>query len=218
MAGGIVTRTATQIQDELLTQLMPPGWAWPKKTPANLAALLFPFAACAADFEADVAALADEISPQTATLLLDDYERVLGPDPCGRDALATTTALRQALAYQRWTANGGCTIAFFENMAAALGVTISIEEPWPAECGLAVCGDAVCAGGDVLFDWIVHVEAGAENLEADAAICGVGICGMSICGSVVQPAIADEVQTLYCPMARNAPADTYLYIVDQELN
>ncbi|WP_194285497.1 putative phage tail protein [Komagataeibacter medellinensis] len=213
-----MSRTPEQVLTEHLAALCPDGWAWPQEPDSNLAGLLYPFSALVAQAEADMEALKPEINPGTSTLLLADYESVLGPDPCGRDTLATTTALRQALAYQRWTAQGGCSVPFFTRMAQALGVEIEIEEPWPAECGVAICGDAVCSGGDVLYDWIVHVKAGAANLEADAAICGLAVCGMSICGSVVVPAIADEAQALYCPMVRNKPADTHLYIMDQELN
>jgi uncharacterized protein YmfQ (DUF2313 family) len=212
-----MSRTPEQVLTEHLTAFCPDGFAWSKDEASNLAGLLYPLATLVSDAEADLDALKLEINPGTSTLLLSDYETVLGPDPCGRDALAVTTSLRQALAYQRWTAEGGCSLGFFEQMAAALGVTITIEEPYPPVCGVAICGEEVCGNENLLYDWIVHVTAGTASLEADAAICGMAVCGMSLCGSVVVPAIANEAQDLYCPMQRNSPADTNLYIVDQEL-
>lgn len=207
-----MTRTAEQIRDEWLRQLFPMGWAWSKSRASNMAGLLWPCATLSAQFEADVAAVCSEISPARSQVLLTDYEAVLGPDPCGRDALATTDALRRALAQQRWTQSGGQSIAFFKNMAAALGLTITIDEPQPAICGVAVCGVDVCSQIRDRWIWIVNILSTDPGIVPDAAICGVAVCGVSVCGDVDVPALTDELALLSCPMQTLKPADTTLII------
>lgn len=207
-----MTRTAEQIRDEWLRQLFPMGWAWPKSRTSNMAGLLQPYAALSAQFEADVASVYGEISPARSQVLLTDYEAVLGPDPCGRDALATTVALRRALAQQRWTQAGGQSIGFFKDMAAALGLTITIEEPEPAICGEAVCGVDVCSQIRDRWIWIVNILNTAPSIVPQAAICGVAVCGVSVCGDVDEEALANEFSLLSCPMQTLKPADTTLII------
>lgn len=213
-----MSRTPDQVLHERLNEFLPPGIAFSPDEGSNVAGYLYPGAGLIADAEALLDALKLEINPGTATLLLSDYEATLGPDPCGRDALAVTPALRQSLAHQRWVYTGDNSIPFLVGMGAALGVTIEIEEPYPPVCGAAICGTEVCGDESLLWDWVVHVRAGANNLESNAAICGMALSGASICGSVVVPVIGDILQQLYCPMMRDAPADTNLYIVDQELS
>lgn len=213
-----MSRTAEQILRARLHDLCPDGFAWAKDETSNVAGYLYPGAGLIADAEAFLEALKLEINPGTATLLLSDYEKTLGPDPCGRDALAVTTALRQSLALQRWVSVGDNSIPALTQLAASLGVEIEIEEPYPPVCGTAICGDAICGDENLLWDWVVHVKTGAANLEANAAICGLAVSGASICGSVVSAATADILQRLFCPLQREAPADTNLYIKDQELS
>jgi uncharacterized protein YmfQ (DUF2313 family) len=129
-----------------------------------------------------------------------------------------TTALRQSLAHQRWVSVGDNSIPGLTQLAANLGVEIEIEEPYPPACGVAICGDAICGDESLLWDWVIHVKTGANNLETDAAICGVAVNGVSICGSVLTPAITEILQRLFCPIQRESPADTNLYIKDQELS
>lgn len=213
-----MSRSPDEILAARLNALCPDGFAWAKDETSNIAGYLYPGAGLISDAEAMLEALKLEINPGTATLLLSDYERTLGPDPCGRDALAVTPALRQSLAHQRWVSVGDNSIPALIQLAASLGVEIEIEEPYPPVCGTAICGDAICGDENLLWDWVVHVKTGAANLEADAAIAGVAVCGVSICGSVVTPAIADILQRLFCPLQNEAPADTNLYIKDQELS
>lgn len=145
--------------------LCPGGWAWTDDNTSNLAGMLYPFAALVSQAESDLEAMQPEINPGTSTLLLSDYEAVLGPDTCGRDALAVTVPQRQALAFQRWTAAAGQSIAFFTAMAAALGVEITIDEIEPAICGAAVCGVDVCSQPTDRFVWIVTLPNHETGLE-----------------------------------------------------
>ncbi|GAN97130.1 hypothetical protein Geu3261_0144_002 [Komagataeibacter europaeus NBRC 3261] len=160
-----MSRTPAEIRDELLIQLMPSGWAWPKSTQANMAALLTPFAIMAAQFEADIDALRNEISPAKSTLLLADYAQVLGPDPCGRDLADLTTAEMQALLNSRWVGGGGQSEQFFIDLAQAAGVTITIDYPEPAICGEAVCGVDVCSQDTDRLIWIINLPNKNTGLE-----------------------------------------------------
>ncbi|CAP56551.1 putative phage tail protein [Gluconacetobacter diazotrophicus] len=203
-----MSRTADQIVDQWLHQLSPPGRAFPKIAGSNLAGLYRAMALTRAQTEADLDALKLEISPQTSTLLLSDYEAVLGPDPCGRDQLVTTVAERQALDFQRWTYAGGQSIDFYTQMAASVGVTITIDEPEPAICGAAVCGVDVCSQETDRFIWVVNIQPGNTGLEPEAAICGIGVSGVTVCGDILPPAIANEAAMLICPIQTMSPADT----------
>ncbi|GAJ30019.1 hypothetical protein Amme_099_004 [Acidomonas methanolica NBRC 104435] len=134
---------------------------------SNLAALLMAGAIARAQMEADIEALELEISPQTSTLLLSDYEAVLGPDAYGRDIGALTTAQLQALLFSRWIARGGQSISYYVALGAAMGVTLSIYEPDPA-----VYGDFVYGDGSVysdpridLFTWVVTLPSPGTDLE-----------------------------------------------------
>lgn len=122
-----MSRSETVVHRELLS-LLPPGWVWPRDEGSLLAALLKPLAGEIAAVEAVAEAMIDEIDPRTAVLCLDDFERVLGPDPCGRDPSTLTIARRQELAHQRWTGRGGQSIPYFVGLAAKRGVAITIEE------------------------------------------------------------------------------------------
>lgn len=142
-----MSRTAEQIRAEWLSDFIPPGAPWNRSADGNLAKLLLPFCVTLAQIEGDIESLALEISPQNATKLLADYEAVLGSDPCGRDQGVLTIAQRQQLAFQRWIASGGQSLAYYQQMAAAAGYSITITEIEPYVCDGddAVCGDAVCS-------------------------------------------------------------------------
>lgn len=126
-----MSRTREQVLAGLLWHA-PQGWVWPhlaQNAPESQFETLFkPLAKGIADIEATAEAMMEEIDPRTATLLLPDFERVLGPDPCGRDPSTMALADRRRLAHQRWTARGGASRAYFIAMAAKRGVTITISE------------------------------------------------------------------------------------------
>lgn len=159
-----MSRTAEQIRDEWLHDLMPPG-AIERSPDGNLAKFLAAFAGPFATLEGDIDGLAQEISPRTAVGLLADYEAVLGPDPCGRDQGNLTLEQRQELAYQRWVAGAGVTPAFFAAMAQAAGYTITIEEPDTPVHGRVRCGETRYGTSDLRFLWIVTLPDKSTGLE-----------------------------------------------------
>lgn len=109
--------------------------------------------------------LMDEVDPRNAVYLLPDFERVLGPDPCGRDLGAQTLAQRQRLAHQRWTARGGPSIPYFVELAARLGVEIQIEEFWPSKANVLRAGQPLVPEGawrvrlPLISQWIFRASA-----------------------------------------------------------
>lgn len=108
--------------------LQPGGWALPRDPASNWGGFLLPMAALWAGVQASMESMLPQIDPRAATSLLPAWERALGPDPCGRDLLATTVPEQQALAYQRLTARGGSSRLYFLSIVSAVGDTARIRE------------------------------------------------------------------------------------------
>lgn len=189
-----MSRSAQVAHREILS-LAPPGWVWPRGTDTLFASVLKPLAIELADLEATAEAMLDEVDPRTATLCLEDFERVLGADPCGRDPEALTVAERQQLAYQRWTARGGQSIAYFTDLAAKRGYLIEIEEVHPSVTGRAVCGDELVRTPEQ-FIWTVKLGA-TEMIVAEA--------GKSEAGNLL---VEYRVADIECDIRRARPAHT----------
>lgn len=170
-----MTRSKTSIRESLIARL-PPGFALSRRG-GVLDAIYNAFAAAFSQAEQDAAALASEINPRMANRLLPDFERVLGPDPCGRDAGDKTLDQRQRLAYQRWTATGGQSIAYFIGMAKALGFNIQIQEFWPSVANSARCGQRLCPRGEA-FVWRVRLRL----VNAWVFRCGRNVAGERLGG------------------------------------
>lgn len=164
-----MNRSAEAINTEQLS-LLPPGWVWPRDPDSLMAALLRPLARELAVIEALAKDLLAEVNPAMAIYCLEDYERVLGPDPCGRDLSTMSLLERQQLAHMRWTARGGASIPYFVGLAASRGVEIEIEE-----CHVS-SADWLCADDELVespenYVWCVNLpltrltvfEAGASE-------------------------------------------------------
>ncbi len=158
------SRTAEEIRDDLLSRL-PEGWAWSRRSDSDLAGFLRGPAVDMAAFEAAAERMLPQSDPGAAVELLGDYERVLGPDPCGRDTgPPLSLEERQRIARQRWTGRGRQDPAYYVQLAAGLGYTISIEEFWPSVCGRARCGRDRLMPWGAQFYWRVTVyDAGPIN-------------------------------------------------------
>ena len=110
--------------------------------------------------EEAAASLERELDPGEADMLLEDYERVLGPDPCGRYDLVTTTAERRLIARQRWVARGGASAEYFIRIAAAMGVTATVESDITTQCGFE-CGSEIVESPEQ-FVWRMTLPATQE--------------------------------------------------------
>jgi uncharacterized protein YmfQ (DUF2313 family) len=191
-----VARSTDDVMAELLA-LSPPGWAINKEPDSMFAAFMRPLADAISTFEKQAYEELIEVDPRAAVALLPDFERMLGPDPYGRDLTDVTQQQRQLVAYQRLTARGGQSIAYFVGLAASLGVTISITEKRTSVCGRSRCGADRLAPSPAQFVWVVTLP----STTVTKSYCGGSRCGASSLGTItpspVQPAIL-----------RDAPAHT----------
>lgn len=173
-----MSRTPDQVLSGMLAE-RPVGWAMPGGPDTFMAAHDTAPAAELSRIEASAEAMLAEIDPRSAPNLLRDYERALGPDPCGRDLLALTEAQRAALVYQRWTGAPTVCAGYFVAAAAAMGITITVTE-YP----LTACGATVCDPSLALTPSPRHTEFRVTLPATNVwdAICGVTVCGESLGG------------------------------------
>ncbi|SIQ23681.1 Uncharacterized protein YmfQ in lambdoid prophage, DUF2313 family [Rhizobium sp. RU35A] len=151
-----------------------------------------------ADAEAGAEALMTETDPRSADKLLADFERCLGPDPCGRDRAALTVEQRRKLAHQRWTARGGQSIPFFISIARALGVEITIDEFWPSRAGGLRAGQRLRPEG-CQFVWRVNIPGLVTVINFRAGISRAG-----------QRLGSFELSSIECELRRLKPAHTHI--------
>ncbi len=192
-----MARSAAQAQAELL-DLAPPGTVFPRDPASNWGKFLAPIGGAWADYEVSADSMLPQVDPRTAPQFLGDFLRVLGADPCGRDAPSqnlSSAGLAQ-LAYQRWTQRMSERPADYIALGAAAGQTITVQEFAPSYVGQAVCGAAACAQEGVQFSWAVTLGA----LQTEQAQCGGAVCG-DLIGSYVPNLLA-------CVIKRAAPAHT----------
>ncbi len=193
-----MSRSIDQVQEGVLAKA-PSGWVWPHIAPAAteslFEALFKPLAIGLADIEATADAMMEEIDPRTANLLLPDFERVLGPDPCGRDPSTMSLEQRRQLAHQRWTARGGASIPYFIGLAAKRGVTITIVENRTSQADAAVAGDELIESPEQ-FIWTVELALLGET---------VARVDESQAGDLLLDIILSDVE---CDLRRAKPAHT----------
>ncbi|MCH4542771.1 putative phage tail protein [Ochrobactrum sp. A-1] len=190
-----MTRPQSSILASLIGKL-PRGFALGKRE-GVLDAILNSIAKVLVQAEADAQNLMDEVDPRTANALLPDFERVLGPDPCGRDLGSQTLEQRQRRAHQRWIAKGGASIPYFVKLAESLGHTIEIEEFWPSKAGVLRAGQALIADGEQ-FTWRVKLQLISEWIFR----AGVNQAGQTLGGI--------ELSDVECELRRLKPAHTQL--------
>ena len=156
-----MSRSVATVLASLIGKLHP-GFALGRRG-GVLDAVLAGFAVPIATAEAEAEALMDETDPRSSVKLLPDFERVLGPDPCGRDQGDITIRQRQQIAHQRWTAVGGQSLPYLISVAARLGVAIEIEEFWPSRAGSLRAGQRLTPEGEQ-FVWRVKLAPIGEFL------------------------------------------------------
>ena len=195
-AGPLAARTAPEILATLLA-LLPRGWAWTPAPDTVLAQLLLALADELARFETSAEAQLPQVDPRFALDLLADYERVLGPDPCGRDLVEAAGGLddRRRAAHQRWIASGFQTPAYFVALAAALGVPATVTEADVSVLGVIECGMELTPA-DERFVWLVTLPE-TRVIEPEL--------GVLECGGFLGELVPSLVE---CVIRRLAPAHT----------
>lgn len=138
--------------------LLPRGQAWPRALDAVLTRFLDAIAEEFARIGLRATRLVDEADPRTTLDLLADWERVAGlPDSCS-GLLADTQQGRRNDLVSKMVGRGGQSIAYFINVARALGFEITIEEFRPFRVGRSRVGDAL-TNGDWRFAWRVRAPS-----------------------------------------------------------
>lgn len=184
-----MARALSNILQSLIGKILP-GWALGYRG-GVIDAVFEGVAAALKDAEDRAEALMRETDPRSATDLLADFERCLGPDPCGRDQAPLTIDQRRRLAHQRWTARGGQSIPFFVSLARALGIDLTIDEFWPSKAGGLRAGQRLRPEG-CQFVWRVNVPGLVSVLNFRA---GRSVAGQSL-GSFLISAVECELRRL----------------------
>lgn len=110
-----------------LKALLPPGRLWSFEPGSWLSQLLLGIADELARVHARAEVLVREWDPRTADETLAEWERVLGLPEEG-ESLAGSTAGRQQAATRKLIARGGQTAAYYVELAARLGFTVTVVE------------------------------------------------------------------------------------------
>lgn len=136
-----VRRNGDDYGDALLA-LLPQGQAWPKSPGTTLDLTVRGLAEYWGYVDSRAADLLErESDPRLTIELLPDWERNWGlPDPCYTAPL--TIGERQQALVQRMTIEGAQSRAFFINLAASIGYTITITEYRTFVVGIDHVGDA----------------------------------------------------------------------------
>lgn len=152
-----MARTADEYRNHLQA-LLPPGQAFPRDAGTHLADLLDGMAQELARIDGRAEHLIAEANPQQSIELLVDWERVAGlPDNCA-GTISDTIQGRRAALTAKLAGSGGQSRAYFIELAAALGYTVTIEEYRPFRAGMSTAGGVLTNGGWV-FTWTVHAPA-----------------------------------------------------------
>lgn len=115
-----------------LQQVMPRGKAWPRELNADLTHFLRAFARRLSRVESNGDELLTEMRPETTFQLLPDWESYLGLPECELDG--GTIEDRRRAAVEKHHRNGGLAPWQIEDVAKALGFTITVRVILPHHC------------------------------------------------------------------------------------
>ncbi len=141
---------------EQMQALLPQGAAWPRHRGAMLTRVLGALSQEFARIDARARQLINEAIPSTTSEMLADWERVAGlPDSCS-GLLAEGQQARRDDLVSKLISQGGQSIPYFRDLAAAMGFPVRIDEYRPFRAGMSAAGHAV-TNGAWRFTWKVVV-------------------------------------------------------------
>jgi uncharacterized protein YmfQ (DUF2313 family) len=157
---------------QVLSDLLPRGWAWPRDPDT---VLMRTFAGLAVEFarlhrrDCD---LLSEAYPGTAIETLSDWERICGlPDPCVQPPITSLQQRRAAVLF-KLAARGGQSRAYFIAVAFSFGFIIHITEFFPFRAGRSRAGEP-CNNVDWQFTWkITSAQYRVWSFLAGASTAG----------------------------------------------
>ena len=163
--------TAAEYREQLKA-LLPPGQAFPRDPGTTLHDLLDGMSIELARLDVRASVLPQEVNPAVSLELLSDWERVAGlPDKCSGVIEETLQGRRNAL-LTKLTSTGGQSPAYFIELAASLGYTVTIEEFRPFRAGMSVAGDPL-TNGPWVHTWLIRApEASITEFRAGLSAAG----------------------------------------------
>ena len=174
---------------------LPRGRAWARFFGSVMAQVLSGLMPGYVRNNADAIALVADAFPATTVRLLPEWEASLGlPDICDSDP--ETLSRRRQNVVTRFASGGGQSVAYFVNVAAALGYEITITEFAPFRCGMPL-GLPLSGEG-----WAHVWQVNAPGYSVQHFTCGASVMGeaFSSWGNTI----------LQCTLLRFAPAHTTL--------
>jgi len=163
--------TAAEYREQLKA-LLPPGQAFPRDPGTTLHDLLDGMSIELSRLDGRASVLPQEANPATSLELLPDWERVVGlPDKCSGVLEETLQGRRNAL-LTKLTSTGGQSPAYFIELAASLGYTVTIEEFRPFRAGVSVAGDLL-TNGPWVHTWLIRApEVSITEFRAGLSAAG----------------------------------------------
>lgn len=163
---------STEDYASALQALMPPGRAWPRSATSVQAAVRRALARSYQRSDADAQRLLVGAFPATATIMLSEWENTLGlPDDCSISEVGGISD-RQRAVVSKLISTGGLNRAYYIDVAAALGYTITITQFRQAMAGMSACGDAL-NGEEWPYTWRIN----APQTTIKYAVAGGSYCG-----------------------------------------
>lgn len=183
----------------LLQSLLPQGHAWNRDESSVLTEFLYGQAEEFARVDQRSIDLLRERDTRFADQLLVDHENDLGlPDECS--VVGETIQERRLSAHTRLIALGQQNPAYFIELAAALGWTITITEFSPFWCGVHGAGDE-CGDQLNIFYWKITITVGSGDIIHF-------LSGSSQSGDPL--VFVAGTDTVICTLNRYKPAHTVL--------
>lgn len=169
-----VDQTPESYRDALLRD-MPRGKFWRRDDGSRLAGLLEGIGAELARVYNRICDLLEESDPRTASETLDQWEITWGlPDPCVATPPTTDADRREALT-AKVIETGGQNAAYYIEVAAALGITITITEGFSDSplfrAGVSRAGHSLGDFAEGPFTWTVHGPAATTAGKRDQLEC-----------------------------------------------
>jgi uncharacterized protein YmfQ (DUF2313 family) len=183
---------------QAMLRLLPRGRVWRRDPASTLSAVMLALAPTYTRSTAAAAQVLIDASPATTENLLVEWENSLGlPDPC--TAANPSVQQRQAAVRAKWGARGALTTAYFVNMAAALGFTVTITEFAPFAVDMS-CDEALYEP-----EWAFIWQVNAPEI-------------VTFYFSVEDSSVDDPLETydageLVCRITQDAPAGTQVLFV-----
>jgi uncharacterized protein YmfQ (DUF2313 family) len=182
---------------QVLADLLPRGWAWPRDPAAVIMLTMRGLAEEFARVTKRDCDLLAESYPCGATETLPDWERVTGlPDPCTGEL--PTIQQRRAAVCAKLGAVGGSNAQYFIDLAAGLGFSITIETFEPFRVSQNRVGDHLY-DQSWIYAWRINVSGEVTYVYFRAGLSAVG-----------EPLRAWGNELLECAIRAVAPAHTVL--------